>query len=351
MKYLAVLLLSTLAALVSVQQVQAQGFDSVRSQGGKVSTQGKITEITAEGVTVVKGAGGVKDTVPVNTIYMVVFTGEPAGLSRARINALNGNFSNAQEELSKVDAKEINRPEVSVELDYYKAFCAAQLALGGAGALPAAETALVGFVKANSSSYHYYEACEVLGDLATAQKKYDAATKYYGPLERSSFPDFKMKAQVRLGRSLQAQNKHAEAIAKFDAVLGTSATGEEAEKQILSATLGKAVSLAATEKIDEAIKLVNQVIEKASPEEIELNARANNALGSCYMKAGKNKEALRSFLKVDLIYNGLPEAHAEALANLFKLWTSIGKEDRAQEALSLLKERYPDSNWARGVGS
>lgn len=351
MKYLAVLLVTALATLVSVQQVQAQGFDSVRSQGGKTSTQGKITEITAEGITVVKGAGGVKETVPVNTIYMVVFTGEPAGLSRARINALNGNYSNAQDELAKVDAAEITRPEVTVDLGYYKAFCAAQLALGGAGPLPAAETALLNFVKGNRNSYHYYEACEALGDLAVAQKNYSAAAKYYGPLEASSFPDFKMKAEVRLGRALQAQDKHAEAVAKFDSVLGTSASGEEAEKQVLAARLGKAVSLAAQNQIDEAIQLVNQVIEKASPEEIELNARANNALGSCYMKAGKNKEALRSFLKVDLIYNGLPEAHAEALANLTKLWTAIGKEDRAQEAMSLLKERYPESTWARGVGS
>jgi tetratricopeptide (TPR) repeat protein len=351
MKYLTLLLVTAIAALVSVQQAHAQGFDSVRSAGGKNSSQGKISEISAEGIVLVKGAGGVKETVPANTIYMVVFTGEPAGLSRARINALNGNFTNAQDELAKVDASEVNRPEVKVDIDYYKAFCAAQLALGGAGPLPAAETALLNFVKANRNSYHYYEACEVLGDLAVAQKNYTAAARYYGPLESSSFADIKMRADVRLGRALQAQGKYAEAVAKFDSVLNARASGEEAEKQVLAATLGKAVSLAATDKIDEAIKLVNQVIEKASPEEIELNARANNALGGCYMKAGKNKEALRSFLKVDLIYNGLPEAHAEALANLVKLWTAVGKEDRAQEALALLKERYPESSWARGTGS
>ena len=351
MQKLVYILVATLAVLVSSQQARAQGFDSVRSSGGKVSTQGKITAITSEGIEVTKGAAGVKETVPVNTIYMVVFTGEPAGLSRARINALNGNFDNARQELDKVDASEINRPEVKTDMDYYKVYCAAQLALGGAGAPAAAEKALVDFVKANRNSYHYYEACEVLGDLAVAQQKYADAAKYYGPLENSSFPDFKMRAAVRLGRALQAQDKHQEAIAKFDPVLNASASGDEAARQVLAATLGKAVSLAATNQVNEAIKLVNTVIEKASPEEIELNARANNALGNCYVKAGKNKEALRAFLKVDLIYNGLPEAHAEALANLKRLWTSVGKEDRAQEALQLLKERYPDSSWAKGVGS
>jgi len=349
MKYVAVLLMASLASLALTRSVQAQGFDSVRSAGGKTSTQGKITEITADGISLMKGA--VKETIPVNTLYMVVFSGEPAGLSRARINALNGNFDNALKELEKVDVAEVTRPEVTVDINYLKAYCTAQMALGGSGAQPAAEAAMVSFVRGNASSYHFYEACEVLGDLAVAQKKYPEAAKYYGPLEKSAFPDFKMRASVRLGRALQAQGKHPEAVTKFDSVLSAGASGEEAEKQVLAATLGKAVSLASTDQIDEAIKLVNTVIEKASPEEIELNARANNALGSCYVKAKKNKEALRAFLKVDLIYNGLPEAHAEALANLNKLWTEIGKEDRAQEALQLLKERYPESPWAKSVGS
>jgi len=350
MKKLALLLAVALLALTATQQVQAQGFDSVRTDGGKVSTQGKITEITTDAVTLVQGAGGVKKVVPVNQIYMVVFTGEPSGLSRARINAYNGAYDNARQELDKIDASEVTRSEVSTDIEFFKAYCAAQLALGGAGSLSAAETALKSFVGKNRTSFHFYESCEVLGDLAVAQKKYPDAAKYYGPLESSPFADFKMRAAVRLGRAAQAQGDHAGAVSKFDSVLGMRVDTPEAKSQTLAATLGKAISLSATNNVDQAIKLVEQVIKDASPEEIDLNARANNALGSCYMKAGKNKDALRSYLKVDLIYNGSPEAHAEALASLSKLWTSIGKEDRAREARAMLKERYPESTWAKSVG-
>ena len=350
MKKLALLLTAALLASYCSQQVQAQGFDSVRSNGGKTSTAGKVSAITRDEVTVSQGAGGVKKSVPVNEIHMVVFTGEPAELSRARINAYNGAYENALAELEKVDAAEVTRPEVQTDIDFFKAYCTGKLALGGAGSLPAAETAVKGFVAKNSNSFHFYECCELLGDLAVAQGNYADAARYYGPLEASSFADFKMRAAVRLGRAAQAQGDHSAAVSKFDTVLAMPATTPETEKEALTATLGKAVSLAATDKVDPAIQLVTQVIKDASPEEIDLNARANNALGNCYMKAGKNKEALRAFLKVDLIYNGSPEAHAEALAQLSKLWTSIGKEDRAQEARATLKDRYPGSAWAQKLG-
>ena len=340
---------AVLAALfVDVRLVQAQAFDSVRLSGGKGSVQGKISEVTKDQVVVTQGA--LKKPTPVNEILTVVYAGEPTDLSRARANAMNGAFDNARKELAKVKLDEVTRPEVIQDIEYFKAYCDARLALAGAGSLEKARDAMTAFGKAHPNSFHFYEACQLLGDLSIALKQYDKATPFYNVLGNSKFPDFKMRANVLLGRAAQAQDKHDQALAKFDEVLSATSDTAEGQRQSLSATLGKAVSLAATDKVDDAVKLVGTVIEKAEPEEVDLNARANNALGSCFLKAGKTKEALRSFLKTHLLYNGSPEAHAEALANLAQLWPKLGKDDRAQEALQMLKERYPGSVWAGKVG-
>ena len=115
-----------------------------------------------------------------------------------------------------------------------------------------------------------------------------------------------MRAAVAVGRTLQAQNKHAEAIKQFDAVLATTDDSADAKNQKLSATLGKAVSLAETGNVDEAVGTIEKMIQDADPEDKELHARAYNALGNCYEKAGQTKDALLAFLHVDVLYAPCP---------------------------------------------
>jgi tetratricopeptide (TPR) repeat protein len=285
--------------------------------------------------------------VPVNEITRITFSGEPTGLNGARINAANGNYSSAKELLDKIDESEIERDVIKQDLEFYKALCIARLALGGAGSVQDAGRLMNGFVRSNSGSYHYLEANEVLGDLLVALGSYGTAEGFYGELAKAPWPDYKMRSGVLLGRVLQAQNKHSDAIAKFDAVLAMSSDSPEAKKQQLAATLGKAISRSETGQVEEAIKMVETVIAEAGPEEVQLHARAYNALGTCYVKADKTKDALIAFLHVDVLYKSFPEAHAEALANLAKLWVLVGKGDRARSASVMLKERYPNSRWAQ----
>ena len=73
------------------------------------------------------------------------------------------------------------------------------------------------------------------------------------------------------------------------------------------------------------------------------------ALGNCYEKARQNKEALFAFLHVDVLYNTVPEVHAEALAHLVPLWKAVGQEERSREARETLLQRYANSRWAKQV--
>lgn len=317
-------------------------FDRVKVGSGSIS--GKIIEISPTKIVVDQNSSNKE--IPVNTVSSVSFAREPSELSNARNRVLNGGFEDAKDFLSKVDLSAIDRAEIKADVQYYLAYAAGKLSLGGQGSVQAATDQMIKFVQDNRNSFHFYEACEILGDLAVRAKNYPSAMQYYGLLNKAPWPDFKMRAAVMGGRVRQAQGDHAGAIQLFDSVLAGD-KNEETESQILAATLGKAISQAETGQVEPAIAMVNKVIQDANPEEAELHARAYNALGTCHVKAGNHKDALLAFLHVDVLYNAFPEAHAEALSHLAKLWETVGKGDRAREASNMLADRYPGSPWVQ----
>jgi len=336
-------------AAVSLTATAARAqFDSVRVDGGKGSEAGNVTSVSKTTITVAKGAGGARKVeVPVNRVHRVTFAGEPTELSQARVNVYNGGFENAASFLEEIDISTVSRPEVKTDIEYYKAYAEAQKALSGSGDLDAAQTQMFNFVKNNLNSFHYYEACEVLGDLAVASNDYPKAVQFYEQLEKTAWPDFQIRAKVLVGRVLQSQNNHSAAIAKFEEALATAADSDEAESQKLAATLGKAVSMSQTGQLEQAVSMIDNVLAAAGPEQKNLHARAYNALGTCHLKAGKVKPAMLAFLRTHLLYNVSPEAHAEALYHLHQLFNQQGQEDRARDMLALLKDRYGSSTWAQ----
>jgi tetratricopeptide (TPR) repeat protein len=296
-------------------------------------------------ITLDQGTAGT-NKIAVNEIRSVLFDDEPPELTQARLNAKNGGYATAVERLQQIDLSRVERDVVREDVEFYLAFCAAKQALGGEGEIVDAGRRLNEFVRRHPQNFHYLEAVEVMGDLLMASDKSVAAQKQYAELAKAPWPDYKLRAGVLLGRTLQAQGKHSEAIQQFDTVLAAPDAREAARDQQLSATLAKAVSLAETEHLDEAVRLIEQMIQDADPEQKDLQARAYNALGDCYQRAGRTKDALLAYLHVDVLYSTVPDAHAEALSHLIPLWESVGQEARAREARQLLNERYSGSRWA-----
>jgi tetratricopeptide (TPR) repeat protein len=321
--------------------------DRVRLVRG--SEAGEVSKMTRYEVTIDKGAAG-SVPVAVNEIRAIVFESEPSELTQARVNAGNGAFAKALTLLDKVAAEQVKRDFVKQEIEFYKAYCASRLALSGEGEITDAGKQLNLFVRNYPDNFHFLEASEMMGDLLMASGRFDFAEKQYAELAKAPWPVFKMRAAVSLGRSLQAQGKHAEAIQQFDAALAMPDGGAaDGQNQKLSATLGKAVSLAETGKGDEAVKIIQKVIQDADPQQKELHARAYNALGNCYEKTKQTKDALFAFLRVDVVYSNVPEAHAEALAHLVSLWKAVGNEEQSREARETLLQRYGNSKWAKQV--
>jgi tetratricopeptide (TPR) repeat protein len=323
---------------------QAAAADKIRLTRG--SETGEVSDTTPTEVTLNKGQSNSR-TVPVNSIKLIAFEGEPSELAQARLNALNGSYAKAGQLLDKVDASQLKRDFIKQDYEFYQAYVAAKLAESGEGEIDAAGKKLNAFVKSYPNSFHYLEASELMGDLLMMSGRLENAQKQYAELAKAPWPDYKMRAAIAIGRSLQAQNKHAEAIEQFDSALAVPDDTAEGQGQKLAASLGKATSLAETGKDDEATAMIEKIIRDADPQQKDLNARAYNALGSCYEKANKTKDALFAFLHVDVLYSTVPDAHAEALFHMVSLWKAIGQEERSREARETLQQKYPSSRWAK----
>ncbi len=333
-----------IVALACLATAPLRGADRVRLLAGGQSS-GKLTSISPTELKLEVGAN--TKTIAVNEVDTVQFDGEPNELTQAR-NALNaGKYEAAAGLLAKVATADIGRAEIAQDVEFYKALAAARLALAGSGSKADAGKRLFSFEKAHRESFHYYETCELLGDLLVALGKYADAETFYGKLADAPWPEYKSRAAVLLGQSLVQRKQFDLALAQFDEALKATGAGDAFDRQQLSAKLGRAAALAGAGKTDEAVQLVGQIIEKANPENYELQASAYNVLGQCHQAAGKTKEALLAYLHVDLLYARVGPAHAEALANLAKLWTQLEKPERADQARSRLKEKYPESKWAQ----
>jgi tetratricopeptide (TPR) repeat protein len=188
--------------------------------------------------------------IPVNEIVRITFSEEPADLNSGRNAILQKNYSHAAQELRKVDPQKIEREVVRHELDYQRALAQARLAMTEGGDKNAAITAMLNFVKAAPQSFHFYDAAETLGDLSLSLGKYAEAVKYYTPITSAPWPDYQMKANSAVARALMGDKQYDAALAKFEAVIGSDATGAEATRQKLLATTGKAICLAETGKAE-----------------------------------------------------------------------------------------------------
>ncbi|GIW95134.1 MAG: hypothetical protein KatS3mg110_3175 [Pirellulaceae bacterium] len=308
------------------------------------SSVGKIIAITATHVEIdVRGA---TKRYAANEIERISFGDEPADLRTGRTRVLDGQYEEATAILGRIAPESISNTWIRQELEFYRAMALARAALRGAADKTAAARAAVEFVANNAESFHYFDAVQLVGELAFAMGRYDVAVDYYGRLAQAPWPDYQLRAKVMLARAYQAQGKYAEALQKYDEVLQAPADSAATAREQLLAQLGKAVCLAEQGRADEGQSIVEVIIRDNDPQDVELFARAYNALGLCHLKAGRTKDALLAFLHVDLLFASQSDAHAEALYYLSDLWSQVGRSDRAAEARSLLKSRYAGSVWA-----
>jgi len=323
--------------------------DQVYTSTSESAYFGKITGISAATVSLDSKQKGAPNEIPANEIKRILFENSPDGLHAAQKAMLSGEYEKAIEALKK-ETPEANRAEVADEIVYCRAYCTAQLALSGAGTADPNEAGrlMYAFVKGSPNSFHYYTACELLGDIFVAKGDFPNAQKYYAMLSQAPWPDYKIRAQVALGRSYLSQGNAASADKAFDDALNNDAPGELAEAQRTAARIGKARCLVLGGKTDQAIRSLDEILNRTEEKQVEVNAMAYNALGTALRK-DKPKDAILAFLHVHLANGISPDLDAEAVANLEKLFTETHKPDHSREMREILNEKYRNSRWAKGV--
>ena len=288
------------------------------------------------------------DEIPVNEIKRIIYENSPPALLDAQKSVLDGDYGRALD-LLKGESTADKREEIAQEIAFIRAYCTSKLTVSGEKDITEAGQEVAAFLKTYPNSCHFYKACELMGDLCVAAGKFEAAQGFYSKLSQSPWPDYKILAQVALGRAYLAQDNAAGADKAFDEALANSAGGDLAETQRTAARIGKTRCMILKGQADAAIGSLNDIIDKLGEGDAELHALAYNALGTALRKAGKPDKAILAFLHVHLKYDDQPEAHAEAVANLERLFTDAHKPDHAGDMHRILMTEYKNTRWANGV--
>jgi len=344
-RYRTVLAIATAAfCMLGSPSLRAQDRDRVFPVKGAAVT-GKIVEKNRDKVVV--EVRGNNQNFPSNEILRVLYEGEPPTLSRTKDLVAQGQIEQAVEEFKKIDAASLPSEDMKQDYQFLRGYIAGTLAIKGKGDPKNALALLTNWVKDNAQSWQFYPAAELMGDLAVASGAADQAAKYYGGLAAAPFPELKTKGSFLQGKALMASKQNADAKVKFQQVLEGKLSDPVSLKYQKMARIGIIQCDALEGKSNEAIGELEKMVDEGDSTDGELFAELFNTLGSLFAAAGRDEEAVLSYLKTDQLYGAQSEAHAEALFRLSQLWTKTGATQKAADAKQKLEKLYPTSAWVR----
>ncbi|MCR9118823.1 MAG: tetratricopeptide repeat protein, partial [bacterium] len=228
------LLVSATLLVFAASTAHAQ-FDQIFGLQG-TPTRGAITKMNRAEVTI--DSSGREKTFPISDIKKVTLLDDPDELSRARDAAEAGRYEEAYSELQNVSVGADAREIVKQDIMFYRGYARGQLALRGTGDPSAAMNEISAFVKGSPQSFHYYDAAELLGDLAVATGDSALAETSYGQLMNEGPAEQRMRGAVLVAKAQQAQKKFADAKKTYEKVAGSSFSSEIADRQKLLASVG-----------------------------------------------------------------------------------------------------------------
>lgn len=320
--------------------------DEVVLRSSGESVKGTIKSVSKTEIVFDRAGQTVK--VPVTDIAQIRWDGEPAELNITRTRESNGDYKEALKSyeilMSQVNA---NKANLRTDIEFLIARTQARQALTDPAKAKVAIASLENFVVSHPNSIRYFAALQWLGRVNLAAKQFEAAMAAYQKLAAAPVAELKMAARNEIGRAKLRQGKLDEAMKEFNGVLSSGGEGPAARRERFSALLGKALVLQANDKHEEALKVLDEVIAKSDPDDATVQADAFVRKGASLETLGQQQAALLAFLHVDILFPGQPEAHAEALYHLTKLWDAVGKAERSAAARRKLTDDYSQSQWAK----
>src|SRR5262249_37026809 len=158
---------------------------------------------------------------------------------------------------------------------------------------------------------------------------WDNALKTYQDLTKTPgvSSEIIQECDVAMAQVLVRGQKYDQAIAKLTELEKTVPSGTP---QAIRLQITKASCLAATNKIDEAIKQLEEIVKKTTDK--DLIAAAYNAMGDCYRNANppQPRAAMWEYLWVGELYHQNPKETAKAFFHLSRLFREFNDEKRAK---------------------
>ncbi len=322
--------------------------DQLTRRSDRVTFRGEMTTMTISAVTI-KLANGQTEEVPVSDIFGIKFDMEPPTLTQAQSNERSGSLDAALEKYKQVQTEYGGDDKrLIIDVKFLVARTLVKSALANPAAVADAKKAISGFRAENKTNFRYLEATLLEAQLTSLDPAGKAAAEsLLKEVQSASVKGFQLQAGVQLGRLLLAGNDSSGALEAFEQVISSSSSDPAATSALFDGMLGKAQCQQKQGQVEEAIATLNEVISKASETETQTLAEAWVLKGDCQRSKNLPKDALWSYLHVDVLYASEPAAHSEALFRLAALWAPAGHQDRADEAMARLTSRYPNSSWAK----
>jgi hypothetical protein len=331
------------------------GKDNKEKKSEVSKIKGRLDLEKSNASKIILTVGKEEEAIEVTNIEGIAYDREPDQFATIRTAIANGSYNEAATEVQRLAAaiEAGNVPPISgdaakKDFEYWMAYLPAMQALEGSAKVDPAAAAkkLLAFLTANPTHYRFYEGNETLGQLAflVPGDPVAASTQYFGRLATNTeLKELQFRGKLLMARALLKANNVPRAGQLLTPMVAEKAENRMMASQIAQAKIALAQATAAAGNTDNALKMLQAVIEETPSNDYEAHARANIALGNIHLSKQSKTEALLAFLKVDLLFFQYPEQRAEALARLAKLWNEIPapKADRANEARERLESLYP----------
>ena len=343
-RYIGFVALAALICVVAGQTV-ILGQDKVErrdKKAGSVVVNGKIQEENVAGIRVKAAGFGKEETIPSNEVVKVTYGDLPAKANidlgklgdaeKARdYPALLKGYEGVQALPELKSAPANVRRYIDFRVATFRAYTAE-----GDEQVKAAAKGLADYVAAHPESWEYSHAARQLGRLQADTGDYVGATKTFEALEKApGVPaEFKNEATAALidiafqSEQYEVGRKRIEAVAKNASAPAALKARTDMYQLGLDAAAG---DLTAT------IKKIEDAIAKAT--DPSLKALGYNVLGDVYAAKAKPRDAMWSYLWVDVVYNQDRGEHLKAMTRLIKIFEKANDTDKAQ----LYKEKLARS--------
>lgn len=336
--------------------VPAGAVDVVRyyNDEGKISSaRGKITEETSKEVSITTTTKN-ELKIPINQIETINYDGQPPQLTLVDSAARAGKWEEAingyKEAAATVDEKS---QYLQGRLAFGAVHAQAMMAVNDPTHADEAIKALEKFNASFPDGRFTFQVAELLGQACLAKGEYAKAEKAFSTLKGSGWPGYAEKATVFQGVAALRQRKYPDAIISFDLVINAKGNDRETKQQRYAAMVYKGEALVQSGKAPDAEKLLREALEQIPRESVEVKAIGHNALGDALRAAKKQpKEVLLDgYMWVVAVYDRNAEQLARSLFNSAQLFDELKRKDDAERMRARLKEEFPNSPWAKKLGS